>query len=236
MQSKVKVLILLFLVISLNNLYSLDVTAKELEGYFRGEYTRGSDYLFELSTIGTLELDNTYSFKSGVALGRTLVDTQLSFATGVEYTPFDKLYGQFNLPLSFSAIYLYNGFFEYNTHVHSVLPFVSYNTDRAGLSLGTNFRFTRFFGEKAQNESVFSFYCYYNFIKNDSFTLGIACGNFNDFNAKNFGAFSYNLYAQLQVNDNWLVTNHIELQQSGVDGLSATFYGMAFRTGVKYSW
>jgi len=226
-----KLLLLFFIIFLFNqNLNSLEITQIKAEGYFRGEHNRSAHFLSEVSAIGAVELENKYTFSGGLSIGITLIDTGINAFTKINYSPF------LNLPLSFSVSYIYNGLLEYQTHTHSVFPLISYNADRAGISIGTNFRFSRFFGEKPQFESVFSFYGYFNFIKNDVLTLGIGLGNFNDFFAKNLGALSYYLNAEIQLNDNWQIINQIELMQSGMDGLSATFFGMAFRIGVKYTW
>jgi len=219
----------LFLLFSVQGLFSLETTKVEAEGYLRSEYTRSNDFLCEVSAIGTIELDNMYVLKSGLGVGRTLIDTNLNFFLNAGVSPF-------TLPLSFSASYYYNGLPEYETHTHSFLPLISYHGDRAGISLGCNFRFTYFFGEEAQYESVLSFNVFYNFINNDTLLLGINIGNFDDFYAKNMGAYSLNILGVIKLNDNWGIINNIEYQQSGGDGLTTTLYGVAWKTGVKYTW
>ncbi|MCL2411566.1 MAG: hypothetical protein FWC97_07990 [Treponema sp.] len=219
----------LFLFSSIS-LFSLEITGKEIQVFFKGEHTRSTHFLSSVSAIGAIELENRYGFRSGVEIERSIIDTNINYFINAAYSPF------LHLPLSFSASYLYNGLLEYHVHAHSILPFVSWNNPRIGLSLGVNFRFTRFFGESAVYESILSFFGYWNFIYNEILVLGIACGNFSDFHGKNMGAFSYQLNARLKLNNNWQVINHIELMQSGVDGLSATFFGMLFRLGVQYTW
>ena len=230
MNLKIKLLLLFILLFFVQSIYSLEITAIKAEGYFRGEHTRASHYSSEISAIGAVELNEKYTLRCGISIGRTLVDTSLDISLNANYSPF------LNLPLCFSAIYFYNTFLEYHIHTHSIFPFISYNTDRAGISAGINFRFSRFFGEKAQFESIFTLLCYFTFINNDMLTLRAGFGNFNEFNGKNFGAFSYYLNAQIRLSDNLRLINQIELMQSGIDGLSATFFGMAFRLGVRYIW
>jgi len=233
MKILIKLLILPLFLICIPNINSLDngtdISAIEVQGFYRGEYLRSHNFLNEISAIGIIELKSNLAFKGGISVGRTITDTEINTLVGINYSPF-------SFPLSFNASYVYNGFPEYKAHMHSIIPFISYNTNRAGISLGSNFRFSNYFGGDAQFESILSFYAYWNFIYNDVLCAGIGAGNMNYFKAKNMGAFSLNFNASVQLNDNWKIINEIEWMQSGVDGLTATLYGMAFRTGVKYSW
>jgi hypothetical protein len=227
---KIPLFFLLF-IIAFGFLHSLEIiTGTEVQVNYRGEYTRGNNFLNEISAIGVIELIDQVAFRCGFSVGRTIIDTEINTLIKVMYTPFA------NIPLSFSVSHIYNGLPEYKTHANSLIPLISYNAKRAGISIGTNFRFTNFFGEKAQFESVLSFYGYVNFINNDFLRIGIGAGNISDFHAKNMGAFSFNLNAAIQIKENWLILNEIELKQSGVDGMATNLYGMAFKTGVKYSW
>jgi len=224
------IFILLFFIFCLQSLNSLEITEKEAGGYFRGAFTRSNDYLNEISTIGLIELDDKYTFKGGLSLGRTIVDTDINSFLNVKYSPFE------NIPLGFSVSYIYNGFPEYETHANSIFPFVSWDGQRMGVSAGCNFRFTRFFRESAQFESILSFNVYLNFINNDKLCFGLGFGNFDDFHANNLASFSPKLYAVIRFDSNWHLINDIEIMQSGADGLTTTLYGVSFRTGAKYSW
>ena len=226
---KYMVLIPIFL-ICIQNAHSLDITGIEAQGFYRGEYTRGNDFLNELSAIGNLELEEKLMFRGGLAVGKTIVDTEINTLLSAIYTPFS------DIPLGVSVSYIYNGLPEYKTHANSIIPLISYKANIAGISVGVNLRFTRFFSESAQFESILSFYGYFNFINTEIVTIGIGAGNINNFHTKNLGAFSLDLNSKIKLNDNWLVINEIELMQSGADGLTTNLYGMAFRTGVKYSW
>jgi hypothetical protein len=230
MKTLTKFLILPLFLICIQNVNSIDITGKEVQAYYRGEYTRGNHFLNEISAIGLIELQDVLAFKCGFAIGRSIIDTEINTLINAAYTPFSSI------PLVFSVSYIYNGLPEYETHTNSIIPLISFNGKRAGISIGTNFRFTRFFSESTQFEPILSFYGYVNFINNDLLKIGIGAGNITDFQARNMGAFSFNLNAAIQLNDNWLLYNEIELKQSGVDGMATNLYGMAFRTGVKFSW
>ena len=232
MKTAIRILLLPLLFICFHNVYAIniEITNADVKAYIGGNYTRGSHFMGEIAGIGSAEINNAIGFRGGLSVGRTLIDTDINAFTGVKYSPFE------NLPLSFSVTYIYNGLPEYEAHINSIVPFISFNARRAGFSLGANFRFSSHFGESAQFESVLSFYGCFNFINNDRILIGIGCGNLKDFHANNLGALSLNLFAEIPVSENIVLLNDFEYMQSGMDGLTATFYKMAFHSGVKISW
>ena len=205
----------------------------DVEAYLKGEYNRGYHNYGEISLIGSVELFDQLSFTLGAAYGSSSRNNDVNLFFKAGYAPFTPEYLS---PLGFSLLYIYNGMIDFAAHTHSLLPVVSYNTQRFGISLGMNFRFSSFFGETAQVETVFSFYLYYNFICNDDFSLGLGIGNFNNFDARNMGAIWLNLNTVIRINENWSVLAEIELKQSGIDGLAANFYGASLKGGARFSW
>jgi hypothetical protein len=175
-------------------------------------------------------VNNRYTLKGGISSGITAFYHDINTFISAGYSPFLKL------PLNFSVAYIYNGLPEYRAHAHSIIPVISFNAKRAGISIGSNFRHTFFFQEPAIFESILSFYGYFNFINTGKLSIGAGAGNFSDFHAKNMGAYSLNLYAAIHPDNGWIIINEVELMQSGGDGLAAVFYGFACRTGVKFSW
>ena len=226
-------LLLLFCFFVLQNVTSLEITEKEVQVFLGGEFNRSYNHYGDISLAGAIELQNVLKFKTGILLGKSsnFNDINLFFNTG--YSPFRF---SFLKPLSFSVSYMFNSIPEYESRCHSIFPFVSFNTNRAGISIGPNFRFSSFFGEKRQVESILSFNVYYNFLYSKMIIMGISIGNFNDFNAKNMGAFSLGLNTVIPINYNWSIISELELMQSGGDGFSTTFYGFAARIGAKFSW
>ncbi|MCL2175365.1 MAG: hypothetical protein FWB73_04890, partial [Treponema sp.] len=168
-----------------HSVYSLDIdiTDKNVQACYRGEYTRGSDLLNEISITGLIELDYIITFKAGFSAGGTILDTNINSYINISYAPFLRL------PFIFSLSWIYSGLPEYEAHTHSLIPYMSYNARYAGISLGFNFRFTSFFTEPSYFESILSFYGYVNFINNGSLRIGIGAGNFNEFHARNLGAY-----------------------------------------------
>jgi len=210
--------------------YGIDLTGKEIEMSLTGEYNRGAEYIFGISAAGGIELNNVCKFRSGVLYDKNADISDINSFFSGKYLPFSKI------PLSFSLLYIYNGIPEYETHSHSILPFVSYNTKRIGISLGANLRFTSFFGETAVFESVISSLLSFYFINNEKLRLGISAGNFSEFYAKNTGAYSICVNSGLRLNNNMFLINELEFMQSGADGLVSIFYGLALRGGVKFTW
>ena len=209
---------------------AVQITDGEIEAYLRGEYNRGFNYCGDISAIGTIELNNMFTFRLGFSLGKSAGITNIHTHTGAAVSPFSRI------PLYFHLMYIYNGIPDYENHAHTILPLVSYNTARAGISIGPSLRFTSFFGETAQFESILSFSMYFNFINNDRLCIGINFANFNDFQTKNFGAYSLKLNVLIRLDSNCQILNELEFSQSGGDGFSTVFYGFGWRVGVKYTW
>ncbi|MCL2443709.1 MAG: hypothetical protein FWD13_09660 [Treponema sp.] len=206
------------------------ITAIEVEAYIRSEHNRSFTYYGDMSAIGAIELIDQIKFRGGIAIGRATGYTDINTFINAEYSPFS------NVPVSFSLSYRYNGIIEYINHTHTILPIVSYNTKLAGISIGPSFRFNSIFNESPQFESILSLYGYINFVNNDSFKIGMSAGTFNDFYARNLGAYALSVYALMRLDKNWSIYNEVELAQSGGDGLSTAFYGFSWRGGARYSW
>jgi len=225
----VKIFLLIFF-ISLNNIHAVEITDGGIEAYLRGEYNRAFNYYGDISAIGSLELNNMFVFRLGFSLGKSAGSTNINTHTSAAISPFSLI------PLDFSVLYIYNGIPDYDNHTHTILPLVSFNASSAGISLGPSLRFTSFFNESAQFESILSFSVYLNFINNDDLCIGISVANFNDFQVKNFGAYSLKFNTLIRLDDRWQIINELELSQSGGDGFSTVFFGFGWKGGVKYTW
>jgi len=225
----VKIFLLIFLVTH-NNIHAVEITDGEIEAYLRGEYNRAFNYYGDISAIGSIELNKMFVFRLGFSLGKSAGSTNINTHTSASISPFSRI------PLGFHIIYIYNGIPDYDNHTHAILPLVSFNTARAGISIGPSLRFTSFFNEGAQFEPILSFSMYFNFINNDKLCLGISFVNFNDFQTKNFGAYSLMFNTVIRLDDKWQIINDIEFTQSGGDGFSTVFFGFGWRGGVKYKW
>jgi hypothetical protein len=212
---------------------ALNVTGKEAEARVRAGYDRSFGFSADFSAIGDLEFHDMVNLRGGALYGKLSGVTDIKAFASAHAAPFSN---KALMPIRFSLSYIYNGLLDYEAHAHSVLPVVSYNVGRVGVSYGPNFRFTSFFGEAAEFEMVNSFLVYFNFINNEKWRFGAAVGNFGDFYAKNMGAYSFKSDCEVRISGSWAIINEIELLQSGSDVLSANFYGLAWQGGARYSW
>lgn len=215
--------------LALQNLSALDITDKEAAFDFRGEYSRSLLYAIDFSGSAAIELNDLYTFRGGLSLGAAGGSFDIKLFTRFEAGPVFKV-------LRFSLAYVYNGLPGYGAHTHTLLPLVSVNGRWAGISIGPGIRFTRYFGETTVFESVLSLWGYVNFVNNDKLVIGISAANFTDFYVGNMGSYSIRLNSLLRINDQWAIINDLELLQSGSIGLTASFYGIAYRGGFRFTW
>jgi len=223
-------LVILLLVLQKLQGIDMQITGKELGGYITPEYNRAFLFCGDIAAVGALTLNNRYVIKSGLALGTVGVNFDIKTFAGGKAAPFA------NIPLSFGLDYQYNGLPKFENHTHSLLLLASYTTNRAGISLGHNFRFTSFFGEAAIFEPVFACSVYVFFINNESLRLGLKAANFDDFTSANLGAYFLNLNSAIRLNEKISLINEIEIHQSGSIALASNFYGVVYRGGAVFSW
>jgi len=226
---KIIMLIFLFCVREIHAL-DIEITEKEAEAYLCWEYNRNYVFLGDISAIGGVELNNRLKFRSGISLGWADNITDIKTFSSARFGLFAKW------PLGVEFSWIYNGLPEYETHSHTVLQFISWNAKYAGITIGPGFRFTSFFSESPIFETTLSVNVYANFINNEKLRIGVSVANFNDFQARNFAFYSLCLNSAVQINRRWSLLNELELKQSGGDGLSTVFYGIAMRGGARFKW
>jgi hypothetical protein len=230
MNAKYFVFLSFILILCVYTVYGAELTEKEIEARLIGEYNRGFEYNAGMSAAGGIELNKIFKFRSGVSVKKSEELSDLNIFLSGKYSPFSKV------PVSFSLLYIYNNLYEYETSIHSILPFISFNAKRAGVSIGLNSRFTSFFEEQAQFESILSSSIYFNFVNKETLLIGVSLGNFDEFYARNIGSYSLNINTVIRINNNWSIINEFELMQSGGDGLLSTFYGFGWRGGARFTW
>lgn len=216
----------------LYNLPALDlqITGKEAGIDFRGEYNRALLHSADFSALGSVEMNELYTFSGGVSMGNTGGGFDIKTFTKGRIGP---LFGQ---PLFFSLAYIYNGLPAYEAHTHIIVPMAAFNGRWAGIAIGPGLCFTRFFAEKAVFESMLSASVYVNFICNEKLRIGMSLANFSDYYAGTMGSYSFGLNSLIHLSEKWSLINNIELLQSGSVALSANFYGIAYRGGVRFAW
>ena len=220
------------ILIPLNNLTAGDlrITTAELGFNFRGEYNRGLHFCQDYAVLGGIELNSIFTARAGFAPGSAGNEFSLKAFSSGHYAPFT------GLPLKINLAYILNAMPGYEMHSHSILPWLSWEGQRAGLAMGVGFRFTGFYGGDLVYEPILSLSGYFNFWNGEKFTAGIKIANFNEFYAGNFGSLSIGLDGKYALNERYTLTGALELMQSGIDGLSTTFYGAAFTGGVRFLW
>ena len=222
----------LFLFVTVQNLFSAapEITDRELVFYFSPEYNRAFNFCWDISAISALTLNNRYTVRGGLAPGMVGNTPFLKgFAGGEAALPF-------NIPLHIGLNYNYNSLPEYENHIHSLPLLASLKWDRAGGSLGVNFRFTSFQSGPPAFEPVLTVLVYVNIINSDSVRLGLKIANFDDFFYGNFGSYFLNFNSTVRLNEKLSLINEIDIRQSGSIALAANFYGFVYRGGVVFSW
>jgi hypothetical protein len=226
-----KVVIIVFLV-CVHEIHALDIelTGKEAEAHIRGEYNRNYYFSGDIQTIGGIELNNRFKFRSGFSIGWAQDITDIKLFSSARCRPLAKW------PLAMEMSWIYNGLPEYDANIHTLLPSLSWNAKYWGITIGPGFRFTSFFSESTIFETTLSAGIYANFVNNENFRIGVSLANFNDFQANNFALYSLCFNSEARINPCWSLLNELELKQSGGDGLSAAFYGIAMRGGARFKW
>ena len=222
--------ILFFLCIQAVYARDVNITGKEAGAFVTGGFNRSFYGYGEMGLTGALELNNRYNLNGGFLLGITGYHVEIKLFTGVHITPWIRI------PLYFSLAYMYDDLPKYSSRSNTLLPFVSYNGKWAGVSVGTSFRFSSFFRERALFEPLLSMSVYGNFVNNEKLRIGLATANFNDFDAGNMGSYSISLNSVIHINEQWSIINELEVIQSGSIAFSANFYGIAWKTGAKFVW
>jgi len=228
---KRKILLLILLAV-FQKLFGMDIqiTSKNSGFYFTPEYNRAFNFCWDISAVGSIELNNRYIIKSGFAMGTTGRVFDMDFFTGGE------MFFNAGIPIYVSLAYNYNGIPEYENHTHSIPLLVSLKGQWAGISIGPNFRFTSFFGEPPIFEPILSISIYIVLIDSDFLRLGLKAANFDNFTFGNFGAYFFNLNSVVRLNKRLSIVNEIEILQSGSVTLASNFYGFVYRGGVEFSW
>ena len=227
---KKSLLLILFVVLQKLHGADMQITGKNLEVYLTPEYNRAFYFCWDISTIGSVNLNNRHTIKTGLALGAVGSTFDLKFFTSGETAPFAPI------PIYFGLAYKYNGLPEYEYHDHSIPLMTSMKWKWVGFSLGYNFRLTSFLGEPSIFEPVLlaSFYAF--FINNDFLQIGLKSANYNDFTSGNLGAYFLNLNSVIRLNKKISLINEIEIHQSGSITLASNFYGLVYRGGAAFIW
>ena len=223
---------MLVIFVCVHEIHALDieVTGKQAEAHIRGEYNRNYNFSGDISALGAVELNNRLAVNTGFSIGWAEGITDIKAFSGARLGFLTKW------PLGVGFSWIYNGLPEYETHSHTLLPVFYYNAKYGGITIGPGFRFTSFFKEPSIFETTLSISVYANFVNNEKLRVGVSIANFNDFQANNFALYSLCFNSAVRINRRWSLLNELELKQSGGDGLTAAFYGIAARGGARFTW
>jgi len=213
-------------------IHALDVkiTGKQVEALLMGEYNRNYYFFGDISAVGAVEFNSRLKLRTGVSIGWAEGITDIKVFSNGSFGLLAKW------PLGAGFSWIYNGLPEYKAHSHTLLPFVFYNARYAGITIGPGFRFTSFFNGPAIYEPTLSISVYVNFINNEKLRLGVSLANFSDSQANNFALYTLCFNSAVHINRQWSLLNELDLKQSGGDGLSAAFFGVALRAGARFTW
>ncbi|MDR2304308.1 MAG: hypothetical protein LBE10_06945 [Treponema sp.] len=194
------------------------------------EYNRAFNQCWTFSGTGSLSFNERYTVKSGFSFWAARAVYEVDTLIGGEVV------FPVSFPLSGSFAYVFNGMPDYDTWSHTLLPLISLKGRRAGISVGPAFRFNSFYYNRMVFESMLIASVYVNFYNTEKFRAGLRCANFGDFTVGNFGSYFLTLNSSLKFTKLFSLTNELELHQSGSSGLSANFFGVAYRGGLTVSW
>ena len=216
----------------LQNIHALDVeiTNKEFEGSLNAEYNRTLYFIGGFSETGRFVFNERLAVKGGISLGWANDLTAVKLFTHATF----RILADW--PLEAKLAWAYNGMPEAEAHSHAIAPIVSWNAKYWGISAGFGVRFTSFYGEPALFELLAPVKVYGNFINNDKICVGMSLSNFNDFHMDSFIAFALGANVTVKLNEMWSIVNELEYTQSGADGLTSDFHGIAWKGGVKCAW
>jgi hypothetical protein len=125
---------------------------------------------------------------------------------------------------------------DYQTSIHSVVPTLSLNGRRAGVSIGPALRFTSFYSEPAVFESILSFLVYVNFYYSDTAKFGMRVANFDTHVFGNFGSYFMALYGRFTFSTGISLLQELTLCQTGSVGFAANLYGLSYKGGIEFQW
>ncbi|MDR2501386.1 MAG: hypothetical protein LBD37_09980 [Treponema sp.] len=206
------------------------ISQGELGVNTRFEYNRVFTGCFELETYGGIQLNSRLGLKSGLAAGALGPAGDFNAFTQISVWPLLRL------PVLVNFNYSLNTMPDYQTAIHSLIPYFTLNWLRLGLSLGVNFRYTRFERERPFQESILVFSLSYMVFSGERARFGIKYANFSDFFSNNMGSYSLSLEHSLRLSRSISLRNEIILYQTGSVALAANFYGIGYKGGIVLQW
>jgi hypothetical protein len=210
--------------------FDMGITQKSLGGEFRARYDRVFLNYFDAAINGSLEFKKRLVLNGGIDLEFLETTPNLSIFTG------GKMALSLPVPLSVALAYVYNRMPDYQTSIHSVVPLLSLNGRRAGISLGPTLRFTSFYSEPAVFEWIISFLVYVNFYYSGTVKFGTRWANFDNYLFGNTGSYFLTLYYLYTFPTGVSLIHELTIYQTGSVGFAANPYGLSYKGGIKFQW
>jgi hypothetical protein len=232
---KKTIILLTFLHISYSAYsFELSITDKNVGIEFHPEYNHSFYYSYDIYIFGLIEFNKSLILSSGIAMGQTWDTFDISAYTSVEYAfPFFRKF----VPMNFKFAYMYNGLPDFEVHTHTILPLFSLKWKYGGGSIGYIGRFTYFDKESpALYEPVLAYSVFANFYNTEKATVGVRLSNFDDFSARNLGAYSFYFDNKFNLNEHFSIISNIEIAMSGNVAQITSVYGISFIEGVVFKW
>jgi len=212
------------------NAQGIKITNMEAEYFLNADFNRTFNFVGGISAAGKIEFNNRLAIKEGIFFGWTEDITIIKLFNNATYRILA------NWPLEVKFAWVYNGLPDYETHIHAISPFVSWNDKYYGISVGFGFRFTSFFDEGPLLEFLVPMGIYVNFINNEKICVGMSLANYTDFQMDSFIAFALAAKASIMVNEHLSIINELEFRESGADGLTNIVHGVVWKGGAKIKW
>jgi hypothetical protein len=213
--------------------FDIGITDGETSFQFIPEHNRAFYYSWEAALFNSVELNNMLTLRQGFALGQIADILDMSAHGSVEFAfPFFRPY----VPVSLGLNYIYNGFPDWETNIHTLLPLFSLQWRYFGFFAGPSLRFTKFARDPVLFELIAAYSVYLNFYKTDDGEVGIGLSNFSDFSAENLGAFSFNLYNTFRIGGRIFITTKLNIAMSGNTARITSVYGASFTEGILFKW
>jgi hypothetical protein len=219
-------LIILLIISGASSLHAAtNITKSELDVYLGSEMNKNLPFSWNINLRGTVEFQNMLTIRGGTSVGMEgsfNVDafTHIGFQLPLAF------------PISLNTSYIFNAYPDYKTSMHSIIPYIITDLWRFELTLGYGFRFLQF-DQSSIHEQSFAYRVCFNMIDVPKGSLSLYLGNFSDFMSGNTLFYHFGLMGDVHIDSRMSLFGSLELMQTGIDGLSSSFYGAALNGGLR---
>lgn len=204
----------------------------EIDAFFSFERNKSLPNSWSMSVLGMTEIQNLLTIRGGVSFG---LEDSLGLEDSFNFDAFALAGIQLPLPhsLSLNTSYIFNDYPAYDTAIHSLIPFLKTDLWRFELTFGYCFRFLFFNQDFIISEQSLAYRIIFHVIDAAKGNLSIYAANFSDFMCGNSLAYYFGLTGELSISSRVSFIGSLEILQTGVDGLTASFYGTVIHGGIR---